>query len=98
MDMNDETFNVNESHPRRVRLNLALKNCSIACVDDKRSRMLQIKRGRTRTLQSETLGEVILPSKAVWNANSTFAAKVLKELRSIKRKRVKDMEDITLTT
>uniref|UniRef100_A0A1B6JEW1 Reverse transcriptase zinc-binding domain-containing protein n=1 Tax=Homalodisca liturata TaxID=320908 RepID=A0A1B6JEW1_9HEMI len=42
-----------------------------------------------RTLHPETLVEAMLSSKATWDATSTFAMEVLKELRSIERQRYK---------
>ncbi|XP_046661659.1 uncharacterized protein LOC124354902 [Homalodisca vitripennis] len=43
-----------------------------------------------RTLHPETLVEAMLSSKATWDATSTFAMEVLKELRSIERQRYED--------
>ncbi|KAG8279448.1 hypothetical protein J6590_105258, partial [Homalodisca vitripennis] len=47
-----------------------------------------------RTLQSESLGEAMLGSKAVWDTTSTFATEVLRKLRFIERKRAEDRKEI----
>ncbi|GBP22398.1 hypothetical protein EVAR_11914_1 [Eumeta japonica] len=41
-------------------------------------------------IQTETLVEAMLSTKAAWNATSTFATEVLTDLRSIERKRARD--------
>ncbi|GBP18703.1 hypothetical protein EVAR_8528_1 [Eumeta japonica] len=41
-------------------------------------------------IQPKTLVEVMLSTKAAWNATSTFATKVLADLRSVERRRARD--------
>ncbi|GBP70548.1 Retrovirus-related Pol polyprotein from type-1 retrotransposable element R1 [Eumeta japonica] len=59
------------------------------------SGMLERRRDELETILNqrilpETLVEAMLSTKAAWNATSTFATKVLTDLRSIERRRAKD--------